>query len=120
MDDKSAAEFYADPANRRMVGPGRRRAGQGRLLSNHVPVRFAASMIARIRTLAARDGLTVSSWVRKVVEREVERRMPVEQVTTTSAWTEDSTVTLMNPPHPGLETDNPAYESQRVVLEHTG
>lgn len=116
MDDKLAADFYADPANRRIVGPSRRRAGQGRLLSNHVPVRFAASMIARIRTLAARDGLTVSSWVRSVVEREVERRMPVEEATTTSAWTKDS---LVKPQH--LDpTVNPGYKSQHVVLERIG
>lgn len=116
MDEKLASDFYADPANRRIVGPGKRRAGQGRLLSNHVPVRFAASMIARIRTLAARDGLTVSSWVRSVVEREVERRMPVEGATTTSAWTKDSLVK----PRDLDPTVNPGYKSQHVVLERIG
>jgi hypothetical protein len=32
--------------------------------------------MAVVRTLAYRDGITVSSWVRAVVEREVERRLP--------------------------------------------
>jgi hypothetical protein len=73
------AEIYADPANRVPAGPPRKRTTQGRMLSGHVPVRFSPSVIARIRTLAADDGLTVSGWIRAVVEREVERRMPVEE-----------------------------------------
>ncbi len=73
------AKFYADPANRVPVGPPRKRQAQGRMLSGHVPVRFSPSIIVRVRALAAEDGLTVSAWIRSVVEREVDRRMPVER-----------------------------------------
>jgi hypothetical protein len=85
MTDDQTADFYADPANREVVGPGRKRNGQGRLLSNHVPVRFSPSMIARIRTVAGIDGLTVSSWIRSVIEQEVERRLPQKFETGSSA-----------------------------------
>src|SRR5215831_8198040 len=73
------ADVYADPAGRVPVGPPRRRQGQGKMLSGHVPVRFSPSVIAWVRALAAEDGLTVSAWIRSLVEREVDRRMPIER-----------------------------------------
>ena len=75
MNDESAAEYYANGANRRIAGPPRRREA-GRQLSNHVSIRFAPAIMACVRTLAARDGVTVGSWIRSAVEREVERRLP--------------------------------------------
>jgi hypothetical protein len=75
MTKKDSAEYYEDPANRRIVGPAQRREARGQL-SNHVAIRFSAVTMAVVRTLAYRDGVTVSSWVRAVVEREVERRLP--------------------------------------------
>jgi len=62
------------------VGP-RARAGQARLLTSHVPIRFRSQTIERVKTIAERDGMTVSSWIRGVVEREVERRMPADPET---------------------------------------
>jgi hypothetical protein len=75
-DDDAAAEFYGDPENRKPAGPPRERAGQARRLTSHVPIRFRPQTIAQAKTIAERDGMTVSSWIRGVVEREVERRMP--------------------------------------------
>ncbi len=75
-DDDTAAEFYDDPENRKPAGPSRERAGQARRFTSHVPIRFRPQTIAKAKTIAERDGMTVSSWIRGVVEREVERRMP--------------------------------------------
>lgn len=75
MRDDSTAEYYANPENRRITGPARRRESS-RQLSNHVSIRFAPSIMAWVRMFAARDGVTAGSWIRAVVEREVERRLP--------------------------------------------
>ncbi|HEY8686161.1 MAG TPA: hypothetical protein VIO57_11190 [Chloroflexota bacterium] len=75
MTEKDSAEYYGDPKNRRIVGPAQRRK-TGAQLGNHVAIRFSSVTMAVVRTLAYRDGVTVSSWVRAVVEREVERRLP--------------------------------------------
>jgi hypothetical protein len=63
-----------------LVGP-RARAGQARLLTTHVPIRFRPQTIEKAKVIAERDGMTVSSWIRGVVEREVERRMPASPQT---------------------------------------
>jgi predicted DNA binding CopG/RHH family protein len=75
MDETQAQEFYADPENQVPAGPAHRRAG--RRLSATVPVRFPQALIDAVKRLADRDGVTVSSWIRRVVEREVVRRQPV-------------------------------------------
>jgi hypothetical protein len=72
--DDAAAQYYEDPGNRQLLGPSRKRAGQAGRLSSHVPVRFSATVIDRVKELAAEDGKTVSSWIRDLVEREVLRR----------------------------------------------
>lgn len=77
MSDLNAAEFYANPDNRSPVGPPRR--PRHRQLTNHVPVRFTSGTIASIRAIAWRDGVSVSSWIRAVVEREVDRLLPLPQ-----------------------------------------
>lgn len=69
--DDAAAAYYEDPENRRLTGPSRRRSRQPRRLTTHVPVRFSAAIIERVKELAADDGKTVSSWIRDVIEREV-------------------------------------------------
>lgn len=74
MADRQAYEFYADPANQVPAGPPVRRT-RGRL-SATVPVRFPEAMIEAIKRLADRDGVTVSSWIRRLVAREVMRRQP--------------------------------------------
>lgn len=75
--------------DRSPVGP-RARAGQARLLTSHVPIRFRSQTIERAKAIAERDGMTVSSWIRGIVEREVERRMPAlpetEQSESGTTW----------------------------------
>jgi hypothetical protein len=58
----------------RITGAGRRRKSSG--LSSHVPVRFSPEAIQAVKRLADEDGLTVSSWIRSLVGRELERRVP--------------------------------------------
>ncbi len=68
----SDAEFYKDPAN---IKPGRRVTPSQRApMTGHVPVRFAEPVIARVKTLATQDGVTVSTWIRNLVLKELERR----------------------------------------------
>ena len=38
--------------------------------------RLRPETIAKVKILATRDGKTVSAWIRGVVEREIERRLP--------------------------------------------
>lgn len=45
-------------------------------LTSHVPVRFSDATVLSVRELAAEDGVTVSGWIRTVVEAEVRRRQP--------------------------------------------
>jgi hypothetical protein len=72
--DDAAAAYYEDPANRQLRGSGLKRPPQQGRLTTHVPIRFSSGIIDRVRDLAAADGMTVSSWIRDVVEREVLRR----------------------------------------------
>jgi hypothetical protein len=69
---KSDAEFYKNPDNLKM---GRRVTPAPRApMTGHVPIRFSESVIARVKVLAARDGVTVSTWIRNLVVKEIERR----------------------------------------------
>ncbi len=74
MTDDEAFAFYADPANQRPGARVPKRASTA--MTGHVPVRFSDDLIARVKAIAAQDGQTVSSWIRHVVLREVERRQP--------------------------------------------
>src|SRR2546428_10990878 len=73
--DDATAAFYSEPANREPVGSPVRRRTSKRPLTRHVPIRFEALTISRAKYFADRDGATVSAWIRRLVEREVERRM---------------------------------------------
>lgn len=86
MDDDALAKHYEDPANRRISGrPSKRRRTRPQVLSNHVPIRFSPESMTRIRAAAHQDGLTVSSWIRLVVDQELARRWPPHAETMTSA-----------------------------------
>jgi hypothetical protein len=116
-NDAAAAEFYSNPENRKPVGPPRARAGQARLLTSHVPIRFRPQTIEKAKAIAERDGMTVSSWIRGVVEREVERRMPALPQTHLSE--SDTTWRIVNytNPTPEVETENPRYDRGHAQLE---
>jgi hypothetical protein len=72
--DDAAAAYYEDPEHRRLIGSPRKRSGQASRLTTHVPVRFSAAVIERVKQLASEDGKSVSSWIRDVVDQEVLRR----------------------------------------------
>jgi hypothetical protein len=116
-DDDAAAAFYNVPENRKPTGPPRARAGQARLLSSHVPIRFRPQTIAKVKAIAERDGMTISSWIRGVVEREVERRMPSSQTHQSASGTalrviRSSNVTFESP------TENPDWDPDRAKVAH--
>jgi hypothetical protein len=73
MSDAEAFEHYEDPANREPA-PGAPRRRPDRPLTQHVPVRFTAETIEQVRELAAADGMTVSAWIRRAVERTVRQQ----------------------------------------------
>lgn len=62
-------EFYAKPENQQPQGPGRRR---GRL-TTVVPVRFPEDLLERVRQQADADDRSVSSWLRRAAEHELDR-----------------------------------------------
>jgi predicted DNA-binding protein len=73
VTDAEAFEHYEDPAKREPApGPPRRRPA--RPLTQHVPVRFPAETIEQVKRLADADGMTVSAWIRRAVERAVRQR----------------------------------------------
>jgi hypothetical protein len=45
-----------------------------RRLDGHVPVRFPEALAAGARRCAAREGMSVSAWIRLMVDREIARR----------------------------------------------
>jgi hypothetical protein len=69
-DDEIA--FYRNPKN--IKAGARVPPTTSAAMKGHVPVRFSESVIARVKTLAANDGVTVSTWTRNLVIREIERR----------------------------------------------
>lgn len=74
MDPNEAQQYYADPDNQVPAGKAYRRTG--RRLSATVPVRFPQAVIDAVKRLADGDGVTVSSWIRRLVINEVVRRQP--------------------------------------------
>jgi hypothetical protein len=106
----------SNPESRNPVGP-RGRAGQARLLTSHVPIRFRPQTIEKAKVIAERDGLTVSSWIRGVVEREVERRMPASPQTHLSESGTRWRVVHYENPTLEVETENPGYDPDHAQLE---
>lgn len=99
-----------------LVGP-RARAGQARLLTTHVPIRFRPHTIEKAKAIAERDGMTVSSWIRGVVEREVEKRMPASPQTYASASGIALRITHRTDPTIQGETQTRDYDPERAHME---
>lgn len=78
-DDRNA-RAYEDPSAREPIGEGRGRTNR-RNLTNHIPVRFSEPTIGLVRAFADEDGMTVSSWIRRLVDEEIERRVRGVSVT---------------------------------------
>lgn len=82
--DDAAAAYYSDPAHRMSDSLGHGLPGRPERLSSHVPVRFDRSTIAAIKQFSDEDGMSVSAWVRRVVDKEVQRRISLMTGTATS------------------------------------
>lgn len=63
-------EFYADPANQAPTGEPRRRSAK---LTTPIPVRFPADVLDEVKRRADADDRSVSSWIRRAVEHELNR-----------------------------------------------
>jgi len=73
MNESEAYEFYSNPANRAPQGPAVRRQRKA-TLGGTIPVRFPEEMVTAVKRFAEHDGVTVSTWIRNLVARELERR----------------------------------------------
>lgn len=62
-------EFYAQSENQEPQGAPRRRRSK---LTELVPVRFPPETLAEVRRRAGEDDRSVSSWIRRAVEHELE------------------------------------------------
>ncbi len=70
MTPEQENTFYAEPDNQVPQGtPVRRKAK----LSEPVPVRFPDELLQEVRDRAAADDRSVSSWIRRAVEHELDR-----------------------------------------------
>jgi predicted DNA-binding protein len=76
MDDREAHEFYKNPEHLQIMGPGRRR--QAPRLTSMSSVRFAPEVIEAVKEIAFREGIPVGSWIRRLVQRELDEPETVE------------------------------------------
>lgn len=67
MSPTEEHEFYARPENQEPQGPARRRSK----LTEMVPVRFPPETLDEVRRRAGVDDRSVSSWIRRAVEHEL-------------------------------------------------
>jgi predicted HicB family RNase H-like nuclease len=70
MTPEEEYEFYADPANQTPTGKPRRRTAR---LTSPIPVRFPDDVLDEVRKRAEADDRSVSSWIRRAVEHELNR-----------------------------------------------
>lgn len=69
MTRQQQHDFYADPGNHEPQGPPRRRNAK---FTELVPVRFPPETLQRIRNAADSDDRSVSAWIRRAVDHELE------------------------------------------------
>ena len=69
MTRQEEHDFYADSENQTPQGPARRRNSK---LTELVPVRFPPDTLAKIRDAADADDRSVSAWIRRAVDHELE------------------------------------------------
>lgn len=88
MTDQDVYSYYDDDENVAVEGPAVAPTRRAKL-SSHLPVRFSPTVLASARAFAAEDGLSISAWVRWLVEKEVMRRTPVKTTSSESGWVFD-------------------------------
>lgn len=66
MNDQEAYDFYADPANLVISGPGHRRKRPN--LTSMASVRFAPEVIGEVKNIASAEGITTGAWIRRLVD----------------------------------------------------
>lgn len=66
-------DSYANPDNQTPQGPARRRTAR---LTELVPVRFSPDTLEKIRDAAGADDRSLSSWIRRAVEHELDNTPP--------------------------------------------
>ncbi len=71
MTPEEQYEFYSRPENQIPVGPPRRR--KKARLTAPIPVRFPEETMDEIRRRAEADDRSVSSWIRRAVEAELNK-----------------------------------------------
>ena len=69
MTRQEEHDFYAQPENQTPQGRPRRRNSP---LSEVVPVRFPPEVLEQIRDAADADHRSVSAWIRRAVDHELE------------------------------------------------
>ena len=74
MKEAEAHEFYKDPDHLAVTGPGEPPAQP--MKSGLIPVRFTPDTVAAVKRIAEQDGVTVSTWIRRLVAKELQRRLP--------------------------------------------
>ena len=70
MNPDEEYEFYALPENQVPQGPPRRRSR----MTEPVPVRFPPATLDEVRRRADADDRSVSSWIRRAVEHELNKQ----------------------------------------------
>ena len=70
MTRQEERAFYTDPANREPQGAARRRKSN---LSEPVPVTGLPDTLAKIRNAAEADERSVSAWIRRAVDRDLDQ-----------------------------------------------
>lgn len=72
MTREEEYEFFSKPENQVPQGPAQRPKRSN--LTELVPVRFPPETLDQVRRLAEADDRSVSSWIRRAVEHELEHQ----------------------------------------------